>query len=112
MKDVNVVTMLQATKDWLMENGWVQKSFREENGACILGAMNRAAWVEDYGYRDKMIWWDVKNNVVELICEVIEDHKEEDFNGTIMSWNDEEGRTFNEVIDVIDEAIIRSKERG
>lgn len=93
---MNKVELLNKTKAYLLEKGWVKNCFKDEDGrVCLMGAINQ-------GNRGNM---DSVNLRDEIYSDMV---------GTLgMSvafWNDKEERTFNDVMDFLDEMILKAKE--
>lgn len=104
---MNVTQLLREALAVLKEGGWVQGSYRTEDGRhCAVGAIER---VLDNSTNDGVVPWDVNlyNRAVELLDEVARE-KDPDRADTI-SFNDTPGRTFAEVADAFKTAIARAK---
>lgn len=95
------VELLIKTKNYLLENGWAQRTFEDDNGGvCLLGAMNRSAgWSHNATKLREAVYGDM----VEALTATGE------LSG-IMIWNDSKERTFNDVMDFLDEMILKAKE--
>lgn len=91
------VELLQAGKERLLRHGWMQKETGLPNGrSCAYGALIFSV-NGDY---------DPVNHALTFL--------ERSINSTdwypLTVWNDKEDRTFNEVMDLYDEAILLAKE--
>lgn len=100
-----VTEHLQRAIDILEREGWIQGAMEGgAGGVCLLGALNIAPS------------WDVKFDLVRgepvsfgYVRDVLEDRIGD---RSIVSWNDQPGRTKSEVLDVLREAIERAESRG
>ena len=96
---LTTVESLQAAKADLMENGWVQEYYRNEEKHCILGAIAFVNYISGADAEDTP-----------------ESHLLRELSGVdntchnIAWWNDRPGRTFAEVMDLFDRAILEAKE--
>lgn len=97
---MNKVEMLNKTKDYLLDKGWAQCAFEDTDGkVCILGAINRVAGYNASTLKDQ-IYMDmvgVLNTNLGFTCGV-------------MQWNDDDERTFNDVMGLLDEMILTAKQ--
>lgn len=88
--------LLTAAQDYLMEHGWCKNHLRQHGRVCALGALVDA------------------NPATRGTCSIepVAAHQcLYDAVGTIPYWNNHPDRTFNEVMDGFDRAIILAKER-
>lgn len=91
------VEVLTKMKELLMEKGWCQGTLRNDQGnLCLLGTLDQV-----YLNNDLLTPY---NRAAEAIRRQIESR-------SISNWNDAVGRTFNEVIDILDAAILAEKEK-
>lgn len=87
----DVTKVLQDMKDTLFERGWCQGRYSNEQGeSCLVGVMSP--------YKNEA--WSASK----LLQKAID-------MDSITAWNDAPGRTFDEVIGAIDQAIVLSKEQ-
>jgi hypothetical protein len=99
--------LLRETKR-LLKKGWTQKVFaRDASGDpesqhskaavcwCLTGALSRASEYKNISYENYV-------SVRQLLEEFI--HAETDTWWTMTTWNDQKGRTQQEVIDLVDKA--------
>lgn len=96
---MNSVKILQRMKENLMERGWLQGALVNECGnVCLSGSMMTLP-----EYKDEIRETQAATEAVlainqQIVC-------------SIPDWNDAPGRTFNDVIDLLDGLIISEKER-
>ena len=85
---------LQRTREILLEQTWVDRPPSGPNETCLLLALADGCVAVGAPMREG---WDVLEDIV----------------GTpvLHKWNDEPGRTFTEVIQAVDDAILLAKER-
>lgn len=90
------IEVLRAMKNELMTRGWCQGTFKNaDDRLCLLGSYTRSNSIPcDTNHLD----W-----LLATLHDVI--------GCGIISFNDAPGRTFNEIIDVLDQAIYNEKEK-
>lgn len=87
------ITVLRAVKERLFTKGWVQGDLGPPDGPnCIIGALR-------YSVNNGQIWQ------VNLAIEEVVDKCFKDRLSPVASFNDNEGTTFDDVLDVIDLTI-------
>ena len=87
--------VLVAARADLLENGWHQGYYTDGHGAkCVVGAVYHVTRWSDDGLEP-----------LRLLDRLVPD-------GNVPIWNDTEGRTFAEVIDLFDRAIIETAPRA
>lgn len=97
---MNTVDILLGAKEALLTRGWYQGGMRGKNGeVCLLGATKVAAKSVSYDSGARAALLGTLGISVAPAAP-----------GGIGTWNDVPGRTFNEVIDLIDSTLVRLKE--
>ena len=92
--------LLSIARDLLRDNGWTQLYPRAANGSyCLSGALREAAGNDRNLYRAALRSVGTRLNVAG--CE----HGGFDCHCAVIGWNDAEGRTRQQVINKLDEAI-------
>jgi Tfp pilus assembly protein PilZ len=92
--------LLSIARDLLRDNGWTQLYPRAANGSyCLSGALREAAGSDRNLYRAALRSVGTRLNVAG--CE----HGGFDCHCAVIGWNDVEGRTRQQVISKLDEAI-------
>lgn len=99
---MTLVEILQQMRNNLMEHGWCQGQIRDESGrVCLVGSLSS----------DHDLWWYISPEmhvaVFDSLYAVIGGRCDE--GPALGTWNDEEGRTFNEVLEVLDAAMLIAK---
>jgi len=98
---VKASDLLQEAKNRLIEDGWIQYHLHRQEGHCLTGALHEAAGrVEVDEYCD----WVSANRI---LTETIEANSRAE---TIVGWNDHRTRTFDQVMEMLDKAILAAKE--
>lgn len=93
---------LTLTRDYILERGWAQHTFRTAKGAvCLSAAIGYSCIYRREAY-DTGRW--LFNYLVSI--------EEVSRYGTIIGWNDYPGRTLDEVIWLLDDAIEEARETG
>ena len=96
--DKKALEVLEHMKENLFERGWCQGQLELETGeVCLSGALATLTNYEEYYALFAL------STALDSIHKAIG-------GASIPGWNDEPGRTFNEVIEVIDKAAIIIKE--
>lgn len=92
------IEVLNAMKNELMTRGWCQGTFKDnEDKLCLLGSYTRSNSIpRDTSHID----WLVRALQNVIGCD-----------DGVISFNDTPGRTFNDIIDVLDQAIYNEKEK-
>jgi len=86
------VAWLNRLREALIERGWTQGALENGTGeVCLMGGVNRA------GCSNMM-----SIALTQLLQEIT--------GSSVVAWNDATGRTFAEVLDLVDTAILRVKE--
>lgn len=95
---MNTVDILLGAKEALLRDGWQQGSIYSMEGrrTCLIGACRRA-------YSGNVMNGEVDAPVASALLSATDAT-------AVTLWNDEPGRTFNEVIDLIDSTLVRLKE--
>jgi hypothetical protein len=106
--------LLAGTKDHLLTHGWTKHNFYDVDGrACLIGALVDSA--NDGVNLDRALILVTAANATaygrasQYLTDVIQIKTGSDI--SISQWNDDPQRSFNEVIDLIDDTIIYAKER-
>lgn len=91
----------QKTKEVLLDRGWYKGFWTGDNGKlCILGALSAAGdgrtWLRNVKFLNTFA---VEKGLVPT-------------GRSIALWNDNPTTSFNNVLDLLDEAIIAAKEQG
>jgi hypothetical protein len=86
-KKYRVRRALKDTKKLLLEHGWIQGNFERDGKYCLLGALQKTgrfeAWIP--------------------ACYILKKNTKP--TQELTSWNDKPGRTFDEVIQLLDDSI-------
>ncbi len=100
------IEIFQAMRDKLMTDGWCQESLYHNDKTCLVGAFVRVSGVRNARYfphnSNDADRWEALDSLGELVGLPY---------NAIATWNDSEDRTFNEVIDLLDLAILQEKEK-
>lgn len=123
MTNEEVIQKLNEMKDILMERGWGQVELEDDDGrVCLLGARNIAMYGEslmgedDRGYcRDEISAaispvLDFTSIYGTWIAPRLRVYSQSEMAGEVYLWNDFVPMSVNDVIAIIDDAIIRQKE--
>lgn len=103
---MNIVGVLQEAKDILITDGWMQYEMGDAGGPkCITGAIVHTGAVIHTG---ESISDDERSYAFDYLVAAL---MIRDGVHNIPNWNDVRGRTFNEVMNLFDEAILLAKER-
>lgn len=81
---------------------WVQKSFGNEHTKCfcLVGAVNYS-----HG-RDPADFDSAKDPAIKVLANIIRPRcAQYQYDGVVLSWNDTEGRTHDDVLFLLDQAI-------
>jgi hypothetical protein len=107
------VQVLEKAKELLIEDGWTQASREDANGSrCATGAIQRAAILLDGRTRSSFTRLRVEHILASTINTPWDDAVRNDAPDMIIEdWNDEVGRTFQEVMAQFDAAILLAKEK-
>lgn len=94
------VTLMRARE--ILEKGWCQHSLQDNDKYCVVGSIRAALGIpSETLYPPKE----------EAYCAAVGVVQRE-IGYSVAFWNDAEGRTHAEVLDVMDQAIQRSIEEG
>lgn len=94
------VRVLLVARDLLHESGWTQLTAREPGGSyCLTGALSKAAGGDRDAYRAALQSVGPRLSVPACTFGGFDCHC------AVLSWNDREGRTKNDVIAKLDEVI-------
>lgn len=95
--------ILLATKNVLLKEGWIQGAFWNEDGCCLVGGIQEAFYAGlDSSEMAQICSHLMKFEEFPPLGPVLGKFKPERVRTT--SWNDSEGRTFGEVIDLLERA--------
>lgn len=84
-------------KKELLERGWCQGQFGNQEGqVCLMGSLTR---------NKSIPFEEIDSNAVVAAFHAV-------LNGGVVAFNDTQGRTFNEIMDLLDQAIYNEKEKG
>lgn len=98
---MTVAEYLQQARDVLMENGWVQGHYQDDAGrVCMTGALRQILYLT----HDSSIFSAASYILTRTINSPAHLHL------GVAEWNDRPQRTFTEVIDAFDRAILAAKE--
>jgi uncharacterized protein (TIGR02266 family) len=101
------VRVLLVARDLLHEKGWTQLTARDTAGSyCLTGALSKAAGQDRDAYRAALQSMGPRLSVPACAFGGFNCHC------AVLSWNDREGRTKNEVIAKLDEVINSALEAG
>jgi hypothetical protein len=92
MRTEILTTLIEARR--VIAAGWTQWAWADERGCCIMGALNLAC--------GERVDYDVYLAAWKCVMAQVPDS---DQCPTLMHWNDTEGRTQAEVLDLLDRAI-------
>lgn len=94
---MNKVETINCAREYLLTHGWTQGTFQNEQGnVCLMGAFTRSGCVS--------LGEDVFDRILFDIRVLT--------GGPALCWNDQPGRTFNEVMDLFDELALKAKEEN
>lgn len=91
---------LAKVRDVIMERGWIQGEMRTPDGVCLLGGIDAAAFGDRQHRAVQAVLERYLGSLIGLPHGI-----------NIPKWNDSDGRTFNEVITVLDGCIAWVKEK-
>lgn len=105
--EINQVAILDRSRELLKKFGWIQGRFISDEGFCLAGALNHATYQISNEFRahhddqnpPTKIWRN-RDTVETLIFQEIRKGNWQD--GSLTVWNDQPGRTKEEVISVLD----------
>ncbi len=109
---MTTIEKLQQVKEHLIVNGWTQHNIYGNDGsACLVGAIRLVtghhidnsssldSWETGPGLKSRELI-----TILETMAGVDNHH--------LSNWNDQKTRTFNDVMDLIDLAILSEKEKN
>lgn len=99
----DTVAVLTMAREVLVTNGWCQGQYQSAAGeVCALGALSHAAWILDPHHGSGDHEEETIGAIYALDAALPADfpHK-----GMIARYNDTEGRTLQEILDLFDRAI-------
>ena len=101
--------VLQGAKNVLLEKGWTQHHYRDDDGYCSVGAI-----------REAMGWWNLEYlegadafgfmEIINTATDFIRVETTKQGFTHVPSWNDLNGRTFGDVMEIFDAAILAAKQ--
>ena len=101
------VRLLSIARNLLQEKGWTQLTARDPAGSyCLTGALSKAAGGDREAYRAALRSMGPRLSVPACAFGGFNCHC------AVLSWNDREGRTKNEVIAKLDEVISEALDAG
>ena len=101
---MTLIEILQGAKDELIKNGWVKGTYNVGEKHCIIGAV---ATVQNLGS-----YYSAEGSpAVELLTQLCGINAWGVHGGNVAFWQDMDGRTFADVMDLFDRAILEAKER-
>ena len=122
MKRNEVIQKLNDMKDVLMQRGWAKSRLEDPEGkVCILGARNIAVYgstLQDVDDVEAGGGYQVDEVSIALAEAVPEDfraefpHDSDDSINHVYRYNDHGVKDFNDLLGLIDTAIINEKEKG
>lgn len=100
---MTAVEVLNSARTILLERGWAQGAAQEHDGrVCLTGAAQIALGLIPTGLYGGLWTSEVGREVVGFLDAAV--------GGCAWGWNDTHNRTFNEVVDALDDAILLAKE--
>lgn len=102
---MSVIETLSKARGLLETKGWVQGTYRDSNGFCLVGAIQE---VKDSFYPTG-IYPHLLQSVLDTGYEI--DYSIHD-DVPLFDWNDEPNRTMEEVLELIDTTIARLESEG
>lgn len=91
---MNVAEVLDRAADRLMIDGWVQRDLHNVGGHCALGALEMVT-IHELAYFPEALT--IRDNAIDALLE----HLNHTDAWHLAAWNDEPGRTADEVIDMM-----------
>lgn len=93
------------------EDKWMQGDWHDDQGrSCMLGALELACTSENGEFYDA-IKWDSFTATTEVVKSIVKEVNDGKFR-TIADYNDEPGRRFDEVREVLEKARAQAQEMG
>jgi hypothetical protein len=100
MRTEILTTLIEARQ--CIAAGWTQNHMEKDGKRCIVGALSEACIPKTIPHRSRAN--DIYNDAYDAIRAEIP----EEFKGlSLMTWNDRDGQTQREVLDVFDRAIAK-----
>jgi hypothetical protein len=104
--DMTPLEVLQRSRDLLLAHGWARGAAQEPDGRlCLTGAAQLALGLQPQGLNGFLQNIDVGEQVLHFLRQALPTPHQ-----LVWAWNDTEARSFNEVLGVIDDAILLAKE--
>lgn len=109
---METVEALNKMKDALMEHGWGKTILQNSNGRlCLLGARNKVlGYSMDQNHCDESYRADSVSDRIESVLPVEYRRHPEEWHSKMWMYNDRCVHSFNDVLDVLDQAILKEKE--
>lgn len=102
--DLNSLQVLQTARKFLDDYGWIQGDYGHEDiGFCAIGAIWTAVW--KFFPRGTGEQRERGGRLAGRAAKQLKDSIAWPFSSTLASWNDEPGRTKEEVLALFDSAI-------
>lgn len=108
---MDVIEILNRMKDVLIENGWSKRELEDENGSvCLVGARNRVLGIVNDSALNSLSY--VADSVSDRLESVMPDGLQRLSHYQTRAWlyNDSVCKSINDVLDIIDKAILKEKE--
>lgn len=109
--NMDVIEILNRMKDVLIENGWSKRELEDENGSvCLVGARNRVLGIVNDSALNSLSY--VADSVSDRLESVMPDGLQRLSHYQTRAWlyNDSVCKSINDVLDIIDKAILKEKE--
>lgn len=103
---MNSVKILKAAKTELIENGWVKGHYFLEEKHCVIGAIGKVQGISTSCAQNSE-----EVRILGLALGMVR-YDDRDIGGSVILWNDMPSRTFTDVIDAFDQAILKAKEES
>src|SRR4051812_12227413 len=100
--------VLQNAKNRLVTKGWIKFGFFNDAGsACLVGALHGMQRITNM---DRIVDYQHNREGIHQAYDFIDEILKEQYNytGGLMDFNDADERTFDEVIAVLDKAIVKA----
>jgi hypothetical protein len=102
------IKTLRRAREILFEQGWYQGDLHgPDKESCLIGAIERARRIRlaEFDFEEAPVRKELEASLKPEVLAFFEDNEEGLY--AIAAWNDAPGRTFDEVIDLIDLTIKR-----
>lgn len=90
-------------REIVLECGWIQHNFRDEDGVCILGGVivvADGAWLRHFAMEQAILRYLIAHDLISY------------YGGSIAQYNDAPGRTVGEVLAVLERIAVWVKEKA